>query len=382
VTDEFPSFFLPRMVRSAAAKVPVHLEHVDSNGLLPLRVADKAFTTASSFRLFLQKQLRPFLGDLPTPDPLARLNLPRLYQLPEEAASRWPPASLQFLRDSPAMLANLSLDHSVSPVPYQGGWSAARKTLTRFLDTDLERYAELANHPDHECRSGLSPYLHFGHLSCHEVFHELMSRSEPSEGFALQANGRREGWWGQSPSAEAFLDQLVTWRELGFNMCSQREDYSEFNSLPEWALKTLTAHAADQRNPCYRLDDLEGAETYDTLWNATQTQLLREGRIHNYLRMLWGKKILEWSASPQEALTTMIHLNNKYAVDGRDPNSYSGIFWILGRYDRPWGPERPIFGTVRYMSSENTARKLRVKKYLARYSPSSAEEAQGSLFRS
>jgi deoxyribodipyrimidine photo-lyase len=111
----------------------------------------------------------------------------------------------------------------------------------------------------------------------------------------------------------------------------------------------------------------DDAATHDPLWNAAQRQLRRDGRIHNYLRMLWGKKILQWSATPRDALATMVELNNRYALDGRNPNSYSGIFWILGRYDRPWGPERPVFGTVRYMSSENTARKLRLKPYLARY---------------
>jgi deoxyribodipyrimidine photo-lyase len=119
----------------------------------------------------------------------------------------------------------------------------------------------------------------------------------------------------------------------------------------------------------YSFPELEAARTHDRLWNAAQTQLVTEGRLHNYLRMLWGKKILEWTASPQEALEIMIELNNKYALDGRDPNSYSGIFWILGRYDRPWGPKRPVFGTIRYMSSKSTLRKVRVRKYLERYAP-------------
>jgi deoxyribodipyrimidine photo-lyase len=163
------------------------------------------------------------------------------------------------------------------------------------------------------------------------------------------------------------LDQLVTWRELGFNMCAKRADYDEFESLPDWAQATLRKHAADRRPVLYSEEDFEAAQTHDGLWNAAQTQLVTEGRMDPYLRMLWGKKILEWSASPQRALNLMIHLNNKYALDGRDPNSYNGIFWILGRYDRPWGPERPIFGTVRYMSSQNTARKLRGRKHGEEY---------------
>nr|MDP2470114.1 hypothetical protein [Candidatus Palauibacterales bacterium] len=134
-----------------------------------------------------------------------------------------------------------------------------------------------------------------------------------------------------------------------------------------WALETLEKHAVDARPYLYDLQQLDAASTHDELWNAAQRQLLRDGRIHNYLRMLWGKKILEWTASPREAARVMIELNNRYAIDGRDPNSYSGIFWCLGRYDRPWGPERPVFGKIRYMSSTNTARKLRIGEYVARY---------------
>ena len=136
-------------------------------------------------------------------------------------------------------------------------------------------------------------------------------------------------------------------------------------------MKTLREHGRDERSHFYTLAEFEDADTHDALWNAAQTQLRQEGRIHNYLRMLWGKKIIEWTKTPADALKIMVELNNKYALDGRDPNSYSGIFWCLGRYDRPWGPERPVFGTVRYMSSENTARKLNVRHYTRKYgSPS------------
>ncbi len=168
-------------------------------------------------------------------------------------------------------------------------------------------------------------------------------------------------------SAEAFLDQLVTWRELGYNMCVHRPDYDRYESLPDWARATLELHAPDRRDPTYTLDQFAAAETHDPVWNAAQRQLVRDGALHNYLRMLWGKKILEWTESPREALDVMIELNNRYALDGRDPNSYSGIFWMLGRYDRAWGPERPIFGKIRYMSSDSTIRKLKMKQYLERY---------------
>jgi deoxyribodipyrimidine photo-lyase len=155
-------------------------------------------------------------------------------------------------------------------------------------------------------------------------------------------------------------------------MCWQRDDYDQYDSLPDWAQKTLKEHAGDSRPFVYSLEEFATAATHDPLWNAAQVQLARQGRIHNYLRMLWGKKILHWSESPRAALQIMIELNNKYALDGRNPNSYSGIFWVLGRYDRAWGPEREIFGKVRYMTSENTARKVRVKPYIEKFQPEDA----------
>ncbi len=215
----------------------------------------------------------------------------------------------------------------------------------------------------------MSPYLHFGHVSAHEVFARIVERERwsPKKLSTEKVAGKREGWWKMTPAAEAFLDELITWREIGYNMCAHRSDYDRYESLPEWARKSLEKHRRDPREKIYSLEDLEQSRTYDQLWNAAQRQLVQEGRMHNYMRMLWGKKILQWSREPRDALQTMIHLNNKYAVDGRNPNSYSGIFWCLGRYDRAWGPERPVFGTIRYMSSDNTARKLDVKRYLKTY---------------
>ena len=378
VTDDYPSFFLPRMVSAVAARLPVRLEQVDSNGLLPLRATDRVFTTAFSFRAFLQKELRPHLENFPRPDPLAGVKLPAIKVLPAEITRRWPSVSTKLLSGSPAELAALPIDHSVGVVDYRGGSTAARKRLKQFLDRHLANYAAVANEPDDDARSGLSPYLHFGHISPHELFHELMSceRWSPKR-LAEQSNGKREGWWGASAGAESWLDEFVTWRELGYNMTSHRNDYDRYESLPDWAQKTLGKHLSDPRQFVYSLDAFAEARTHDPLWNAAQTQLLREGRIHNYLRMLWGKKILEWTASPNDALKVMIELNNRYALDGRDPNSYSGIFWCLGRYDRAWGPERPIFGAVRYMSSDNTAKKLHIKAYLRRYStPTDAASAR------
>ena len=157
-----------------------------------------------------------------------------------------------------------------------------------------------------------------------------------------RGQGTARGLVGMGESAEAFLDQLVTWRELGFNRCLHIPGYDRFDALPPWGRKTLAEHEDDPREAIYELGELQRARTHDPLWNAAQNQLRREGRIHNYLRMLWGKKILAWSESGQAALRTMVHLNDKYALDGRDPNSYTGILWVLGLHDRAWGPERPV----------------------------------------
>jgi deoxyribodipyrimidine photo-lyase len=257
-------------------------------------------------------------------------------------------------------------------VATRGGCDAAHAALERFLDDGLSRYGIDRSHPDDGVASGLSPYLHFGHVSPHAVFDRIVALEgwRPSVLEGRRPNGKRDGWWGMSAPTEAFLEELVTWRELGHNHCARNPTtFDRYESLPAWARRTLEAHAKDRRPNLYSLEELAEARTHDELWNAAQTELTTEGRLQNYLRMLWGKKILEWSPSPREALGRLIELNNRYALDGRDPNSYSGIFWTLGRYDRPWAPERPIFGQVRYMSSENTRRKLHVKRYLARYTP-------------
>ncbi|HBD09222.1 MAG TPA: deoxyribodipyrimidine photolyase [Syntrophobacteraceae bacterium] len=373
VTDCFPAFFLPGMVRGAARGLSVRVEMVDSNGLLPLGEVDRVFSTAFSFRRFLQKNLPGELDRFPRKDPLAGISLPAMVEPPLKIASRWPPASDEILNTTPEALRRLPLDHRVAAVQARGGAESARERLRTFVRSKLRGYHLDRNHPDRDAASGLSPYLHFGHISVHEIFHALCETEDWSpERLSSQVAGQRAGWWGMGEGAEAFLDQLITWRELGFNMCSNREDHDRFESLPDWAMKELVQHGRDSRPFLYAADEFETARTHDPLWNAAQRELLREGRIHNYLRMLWGKKILEWSSSAREALGIMIELNNKYALDGRDPNSYTGIFWILGRYDRPFGPSRPVFGTVRYMSSKSTARKLELEDYMNQYDASAA----------
>ncbi len=370
VTDDFPCFFIPRMIRAASGMIPVAFELVDSNGILPMRAGAQEFKTAYSFRRFLQKVLPSHLLDLPLKNPLKEIPSLSKPSLSREVSTRWPAVPVGDLKLAAADPSSFPVDHRVGDALYTGGRKAGLDRMHVFIENGLALYTDRRNQPELDGTSGFSPYLHFGHISVHEVLKGIMEKeSWFFDRLGPEVRGKKNGWWGMSKASEDFLDELVTWRELGFNMCRLREDYDRYESLPDWAQNTLYHHRLDKRTYIYSPDEFESGATHDPLWNAAQMQLVREGRIHNYLRMLWGKKILEWSASPRDALDTMIMLNNKYAVDGRDPNSYSGIFWTLGRYDRAWGPERRIFGKIRYMSSENTARKVGVKRYLSWYAP-------------
>ncbi|MEQ1856682.1 MAG: deoxyribodipyrimidine photolyase [Longimicrobiales bacterium] len=366
VTDDSPVFFTPELLAAAARLEPCLVESVDSCGLLPLTRVDRTFVTAFQFRRFLQRTLPDVLGDAPSAGPLASARLAPFPHVAPTILERWPAARLDGLV-ADGGLAPLPIDHSVAPTEWRGGHAAARSALGRFVTDALARYAEERNDPDAGVASGLSAWLHFGHLSAHEVFDAVAG----AEGWtplrlSSEIDGSRRGWWGMSEGAEGFIDQLVTWRELGFAYAVRTPELDRYESLPAWARSTLEEHACDRREYVYTLEEFTAAETHDELWNAAQRQLVRDGTIHNYLRMLWGKKILEWTDHPREALDIMIELNNRYALDGRDPNSYSGIGWTLGRFDRGW-PERPIYGKVRSMSSSATRRKVRLGGYLARY---------------
>ena len=188
--------------------------------------------------------------------------------------------------------------------------------------------------------TGISPQMHFGHLGIHEVVAAVLERDD----------------------ADDFLEQAIIRRELSFNLCFYNPRHASLDALPQWAKQTLDKHRGDRRKPSYTYDQLERAETHDEVWNLAQRQLLATGVIHNYLRMLWGKKIIEWSETPEEAHEAMLRLHDVHALDGRDPNTHAGILWCFGKHDRPWAPERPIFGTIRWMSSEQTARKVRLKE--------------------
>ncbi len=366
VVDDQPWADTATLQRTLADACPVACEAVDAWGLLPLSVPPLVYPTAFSFRCHLQKVLAAHLSRVPEPDPLAGLRLPRVPALPEfPGLARADAEALVPLIADPSALG---VDASVGAGIVDGGSRAALAAWRRFRDDNLGRYGQERNHPDEDVSSGLSPYLHHGQVAVHAIWADLVRRYDWSpDRIGKKIGGKKEGWWGLPPAVEAFLDELITWRELGANFCARRDDFASYESLPAWARLTLEKHERDPRPHLYTRDQLEGARTHDAVWNAAQRQLVAEGRLHNYLRMLWGKKILEWSPSPRDAAETMIALNNRYALDGQDPNSYSGIFWVLGRYDRPWAPERPIYGSIRYMSSENTIRKLRMKQYLERY---------------
>jgi deoxyribodipyrimidine photo-lyase len=364
ITDHYPAFLIPRLLAAAARVSAVRVEAVDSNGLIPLAAHERAYTSARSFRAFVQRELRSHLRDFPEEHPLESLPRRRA-KLDPEVLQRWPPATTLLERRS--TLEHLPIDHAVAPVDAIGGERAGRRRLAGFLKSQLSRYAAEHNDPDADCTSRLSPYLHFGHIAAHEVFSAVMTSERwTTRRLAVRGGGAREGWWGVSESANALLDQLIVWRELAFNGCEWVPDYARYESLPQWSRDTIEAHQSE-RQRLYDFDTLDTATTGDPVWNATQRQLKAEGWFHGYLRMLWGKKLFEWAPDAPTALTWMEALMNRYSLDGRDPVSYAGFTWVLGRYDRPW-PRRPVFGTLRYMSSESARRKLRMKEFLARYS--------------
>lgn len=337
VSDESPS--VPRETYN----VPHCL--VEDNGLLPLAMTDGPFTTAYAFRRFLHKNLREVLefpGEMPHVNPIT--------------------LTIDWAMDLHGELPTAPMDTPI--VDMVGGEIAAQQQLQAFLER-IEAYPE-RHHPDLHAASGLSPYLRCGHISSSDVVHQVLAQEDWSPSKFGWPSGKRAGWWGVSAAADEFLDQIVTWRELGFVEMYHDPTARDFASLPEWARKTLDAHRDDPRTDP-GMQAIEAGTTYDDIWNAAQQELLQTGVMHNYLRMLWGKKILEWSPSPEEALERMFYLNDKYALDGRDPNSVSGIMWCLGKYDRAWG-ERDVFGKVRCMTSDATKKKLQMKSYLDRFS--------------
>jgi deoxyribodipyrimidine photo-lyase len=242
-------------------------------------------------------------------------------------------------------------DRSVKPVDsFTGGTRAALKRLKHFVGHGLADYAKQRNHPETDGTSQLSSWLHFGHIS--PVTIALACEESVREGNATAA------------ARDAYFNELIGWREISVNFVKYVPNYDSIEGAPEWAQVTLRDHAGDKRDPVYTLEQMEQAETYDELWNAAQMQMVKTGWMHNYLRMYWAKKILEWAPNPALAWEWAVILNDKYELDGRDPNGYQGIAWAMGGvHDRPWF-DRPIFGTVRYMSGASTGKKFDSKRYI------------------
>ena len=246
-----------------------------------------------------------------------------------------------------ALVASCEVDHGVRPsTAFRGGRRQAERRLKRFLSDRLRRYARDKNELSKHATSDLSPFLHYGHISALEV------------ALAVREHAREH-----KLIADEFLEELIVRRELAFNFVRHAKRYDSLDALPEWARQTIREHRKDPRKPHYPCAQFESAATHDDLWNATQKELLLRGKIHGYYRMYWGKKILEWSASAEEALATMLHLHDRYALDGDDPNTYANILWCFGLHDRPW-PARPVYGTIRSMSRTGMERKTNVAAYL------------------
>jgi deoxyribodipyrimidine photo-lyase len=335
VTDDYPTFVAATHNASVPKKISVACHAVDSSCIVPMRLFGKreyaAYTIRPKIHRLLSNHLQPF-------------RLPKLRQRWTDPTPAWHVAVSPDV--IPNLVASCEIDHSVPPsTAFSGGSENAAKRVRHFLRNNLRRYARERNDPAAHATSDLSPYLHFGHISALEV--------------ALQVRDHAEK---HKLSSAEFLEELIVRRELAFNFALHAR-IDSLDSLPDWAAQTLAEHAGDIRDPSFTRDQMERAETYDPLWNATQKELLLRGKIHGYYRMYWGKKIIEWSPTNEEALRSMIYFHDRYALDGRDPNTYTNILWCFGLHDRPWF-ERPIFGKVRYMSYDGMKRKTSTDAYL------------------
>lgn len=311
-------------------QIPFYL--VDNHNIVPYHItSDKQEFAAYTIRPKINKHLDEFLTEYPA--------LERFQLNDKDEVEKLSNKSYQFLKDY-----NF-LDH----MSFTPGEKAASLTLKDFISNKLANYNELKNDPCLNNDSNLSPYIHFGHIS--------------SQRIALEVN-RVEGY---DESKKSFLEELIIRKELSDNFCYYNRDYDNFDGFPEWAKTTLNIHRDDERDYIYSLDDFEYAETHDVYWNAAQIQLLNTGKMHGYMRMYWAKKILEWSLSPEHAIEIAITLNDKYELDGRDPNGYTGIAWSIGGvHDRAWA-ERPVFGKIRYMNANGLKRKFDIEKYAEKY---------------
>lgn len=309
--------------------IPCH--EVDGHNIVPCWLASpKLEYAAYTLRPKINKLLPIFLEEIP--------------QIQKHPI---PSVSFPTFPDLPQLLSSLQINHDIKEVTWlTPGSQAAHLLLTSFIEEKLSYYDTQSNDPSKDIQSNLSPYLHFGQLSPQRVALTIV-RSQKL-----------------TPATESFLEQLIIRRELADNFCFYNPHYETVRSFPQWAQQTLSEHQADLRDPLYSLPDFEQANTHDELWNAAQRQMINTGKMHGYVRMYWAKKILEWSKNSIEAMKIAIYLNDKYELDGRDPNGYAGIAWSMGGvHDRPWG-ERNIFGKIRYMNYNGMKRKFDIKLYM------------------
>ncbi len=316
---------------AVAVELTCHCVQVESDVVVPVdSTSDKEEYAARTIRPKIHRVMFDYLRPL---------SLTRLKHTSSDMEfTGLDPADVQ------ANLAVLSIDHSTRPVDaFVGGASQARRLLDDFIAHRLDQYDGMRNDPSLDWVSNMSPYLHFGQISPIEIALQIINTG--------------------SPSVDAYIEQLIVRRELSMNFVRFNTKYDSFACLPEWTRKTLAAHAHDAREYDYSLDELEHARTHDPYWNAAQMEMVTTGKMHNYMRMYWGKKVIEWSASPEDAFAALVYLNNRYELDGRDPNSFAGIAWCFGKHDRPW-KERSIFGTVRYMNAAGLERKFDMDAYV------------------
>ena len=322
--------------RHVSEKVSCRVLQVESDVVVPVEVAsDKEAYSAGILRPKIERHLFRYLVPL------------------KEMPIRKDSLGLKFqsanLDDVKGVITRLKIDGTVIPVDsFRGGTSKAEQHLEAFIAKKLNDYAERRSDPSLNLGSQMSPYLHFGQIS--PLYIALKVR---------EARGKSK------TSKDAYLEELVVRRELSMNFVHYNAHYDTFEALPEWANHTLTAHQKDPREYVYSLDEWETARTHDPYWNAAQQEMVATGKMHNYMRMYWGKKILEWSKTPEGAYRIALYLNNKYELDGRDPNGFAGVAWCFGKHDRAW-KERPVFGKVRYMNAAGLRRKFDIEAYVNR----------------
>jgi deoxyribodipyrimidine photo-lyase len=325
-------------------KLDIPLTAVDTDVVMPVRLLEKEMHNARSMRLRFQKlDMQEYLHKLPQTNP--RHDSTRLRIKGEDIAGMNVEQEAQRV-----VTARVHVPAVAEWFP--GGPSAAEVRLKEFIADTLKVYGEERNQPAAHATSRINPYLKFGQISPIKV--------------ALAVRDATDGKTGAvKDSADSFLEELIVRRELAINFCWFNPEYLSLNCANDWARKTLDEQRKDKREYIYDVEQLENGRTHDPIWNASQKELLVTGRMHNYMRMLWAKKILEWSETPEIAYETALGLNDKYELDGRQAGGYAGVAWaICGKHDRAWGPRRPIFGTIRYMSSDSTRRKYDMKSYI------------------